>query len=69
MGDQDYLLAFQSVIMPIATEFAPEMVISRFIYIMATYLYQLSAKLLPALTQPTVTRLGVATLLLLDMLT
>lgn len=28
MGDADYLLAFQHVIMPIAMEFAPELVIS-----------------------------------------
>lgn len=30
MGDADYLHAFQKVIMPIAMEFAPELVISKF---------------------------------------
>lgn len=29
MGDADYLLAFQKIIMPIAMEFAPELVISK----------------------------------------
>ena len=28
MGDADYLLAFQKIVMPIAMEFAPELVIS-----------------------------------------
>lgn len=31
MGDADYLLAFQKIIMPIAVEFAPELVISLYI--------------------------------------
>jgi hypothetical protein len=30
MGDAEYLLAFDQVIMPIATEFKPEMVIGAF---------------------------------------
>jgi len=30
MGDADYIHAFQKVIMPIAMEFAPELVISGF---------------------------------------
>lgn len=29
MGDADYLHAFQSIVMPIAMEFAPEIVISK----------------------------------------
>jgi hypothetical protein len=29
MGDADYIHAFQKIVMPIAMEFAPEMVISR----------------------------------------
>ena len=28
MGDADYILAFQKIVMPIAMEFAPELVIS-----------------------------------------
>ena len=28
MGDADYIHAFQSIVMPIAMEFAPELVIS-----------------------------------------
>lgn len=28
MGDADYILAFQKIVMPIAVEFAPELVIS-----------------------------------------
>ena len=30
MGDAEYIYAFQKVIMPIALEFAPELVISKF---------------------------------------
>jgi hypothetical protein len=30
MGDADYLYAFQKLVMPIAYEYAPELVISRF---------------------------------------
>ena len=30
MGDADYIHAFQKVVMPIAMEFAPELVISGF---------------------------------------
>jgi acetoin utilization deacetylase AcuC-like enzyme len=30
MGDADYIHAFQKVIMPIAMEFAPELVMSKF---------------------------------------
>ena len=29
MGDADYLYAFQHIVMPIAMEFAPELVISK----------------------------------------
>ena len=29
MGDADYLHAFQSIVMPIAMEFSPELVISK----------------------------------------
>lgn len=29
MGDADYLYAFQNIVMPIAMEFAPELVISK----------------------------------------
>jgi hypothetical protein len=29
MGDADYILAFQKIVMPIALEFAPELVISQ----------------------------------------
>lgn len=30
MGDADYLLAFQKIVMPIALEFAPELVVSAY---------------------------------------
>ena len=30
MGDADYLLAFQKIVMPIAMEFAPHLVISQY---------------------------------------
>ena len=30
MGDADYLLAFQKIVMPIALEFAPELVVSMY---------------------------------------
>jgi histone deacetylase 6 len=33
MGDADYLFAFQKLVMPIAYEFAPELVISMFSFI------------------------------------
>lgn len=32
MGDADYMLAFQNIVMPIAHEFDPDLVISRFRY-------------------------------------
>lgn len=30
MGDAEYLWAFQKIVMPIATEFAPDLVIGKF---------------------------------------
>jgi hypothetical protein len=30
MGDADYIHAFQTIVMPIATEFSPDLVISEF---------------------------------------
>ena len=32
MRDADYLLAFQKIVMPIAMEFAPELVMSQFLF-------------------------------------
>lgn len=31
MGDGDYIYAFQNIVMPIAMEFAPELVISKYL--------------------------------------
>lgn len=36
MGDAEYIYAFQKVIMPIAMEFAPELVISRLLILLIT---------------------------------
>jgi hypothetical protein len=36
MGDAEYIYAFQKVIMPIAMEFAPELVISKVFIILIT---------------------------------
>lgn len=59
MGDADYLHAFHKIVMPIAMEFAPEMVISAFPY-PPLRLHGNRKKQFPlALMQPKVTILAV----------
>lgn len=35
MGDGDYMYAFQQVVMPIATEFDPDLVIGKLLFVLS----------------------------------
>lgn len=51
MGDADYIHAFQSIVMPIAMEFAPELVISTEMSTNCLHSEPTSVQFRPALTR------------------